>query len=406
MDQVARRAAAQTRIDAAGRTIPTTRRSFGTVKQQRSGNYRASYTGPDGQVYAAPSTFTTKGDADAWLAPVGQAIRNGTWRPPHVVQVEQFGQYAQAWLEQRRTGKGEALRAKTRDDYTRMIRGGLTTFTNTRLADVTAGAVRKWHSERSKASGATTAGYEARVLRAILTTAVTDGLIPSNPVPTELTKTRTGRKHRPPTPEELSTILATVTASAPRLRLAVQLAAFGGLRLGEWRALTRADLALTTDGQYVVTVDKQAQRVGGKWGVGPTKGSDTRAVTLPAWLTDDVTQHLAEHVGPFPADLVFTSGGTSEYVEQAWRSAWDAAREAAHCKESVREHDLRHYYGTTLARGGASAVQIMEALGHADVRTSMGYVETVKGAGASIANLIPALPAVVSAPSNVVPLAR
>lgn len=44
------------------------RRGFGRIEKRPSGRYRAAYTGPDGQLYRAPQTFTAKDDAIAWLA--------------------------------------------------------------------------------------------------------------------------------------------------------------------------------------------------------------------------------------------------------------------------------------------------------------------------------------------------
>lgn len=41
------------------------RRSFGRVERLPSGNYRAGYTGPDGQLYRASTTFDAKDDAIA-----------------------------------------------------------------------------------------------------------------------------------------------------------------------------------------------------------------------------------------------------------------------------------------------------------------------------------------------------
>ena len=44
------------------------RRGFGYVRRLPSKRYQASYAGPDLQRHVAPTTFTTKGDAEAWLA--------------------------------------------------------------------------------------------------------------------------------------------------------------------------------------------------------------------------------------------------------------------------------------------------------------------------------------------------
>jgi hypothetical protein len=40
----------------------STRRSFGRLRQFRSGRFKASYTGPDGKLYEAPQTFALKLD--------------------------------------------------------------------------------------------------------------------------------------------------------------------------------------------------------------------------------------------------------------------------------------------------------------------------------------------------------
>ncbi len=49
------------------RTKSSKRRSFGRIERRASGRYRAAFTGPDGRVYRAPSTFDSKDDATAWL---------------------------------------------------------------------------------------------------------------------------------------------------------------------------------------------------------------------------------------------------------------------------------------------------------------------------------------------------
>ena len=210
---------------ASGAQGKRTRRAWGKVRRLPSGYYQASYV-HEGARYVAPQTFSTKAQADTWLGGQRDEISRGVWKPPRVVQAEMFGQYAPLWLAQRRTRKGQPLRPRTREWYGDVITRGLKSFAETRLSGITAATVRAWHHERTSEKGATQAGGEARVLRAILNTAVKDGLIDTNPVPSELCNTSTGRVFRPPTAEELA---ALIEAMPPRLRLAVQLAAFGGL---------------------------------------------------------------------------------------------------------------------------------------------------------------------------------
>ena len=46
------------------------RRTFGAIRKLPSGRYQASFISPDGIRVNAPYPFTTKVDADGWLATV------------------------------------------------------------------------------------------------------------------------------------------------------------------------------------------------------------------------------------------------------------------------------------------------------------------------------------------------
>jgi len=371
--------------------------SWGALRKLPSGRYQASYVGPDGVRHNAPHTFDAKEDARVWLAAQRVAIQRGEWLSPVALaataeeeakkaRAEAFATYAATWLEQRTNSKGEPLRPTTRLEYARQIRTGLATFANDQLSHISPARVRAWHSERLKA-GASAAGAEARLLRAIFNTAILDGIVEKNPVPTALTRSSTGRKHRPPTLAELGTILDTIDE---KFRLAILLAAYGGLRLSEWRALRRRDLTLV-NGRVFVTVERQAVFLAKRgWHVGKPKSAEgERVVVLPSALTADVESHLAQRVGPFPDSLVFEPAGRSEFVHDAqFNAAWNPARDAAGVRyrtddrkpgtkptyESiVREHDLRAFAGTMFAQQGATMRETMAFLGHSTTEAAMAY---------------------------------
>ena len=44
----------------------------------------------------------------------------------------------------------------------------------------------------------------------------------------------------------------------------------------------------------------------------------------------------------------------------------------------LHQHDLRHRRATTWLADGKNPVHVKEALGHADLRTTMGYTHLVK----------------------------
>lgn len=60
----------------------TNARDFGNVRKLPSGRYQARYRGPDGVRYPAPTTFTTKKAANAWLSDVQSDIERGRWKSP------------------------------------------------------------------------------------------------------------------------------------------------------------------------------------------------------------------------------------------------------------------------------------------------------------------------------------
>lgn len=374
------------------------RESWGAIRKLPSGRYQASYLGPDEQRYAAPVTYTSKTDARAWLNGVRVDIERGKWKNPKALAAETFGQYAATWIKQRVTSRGEPLRPKTRVEYERQLTRGLAVFADDALTAITPARVRTWHADRCKA-GKTAAAAEARLLRAIFTTAEEDGIVESNPVPAKLTKTSAGNDYRPPTVEELAVLHLRVDA---RFKLGVLIAAYGGLRLSEWRALRRSDLTFI-DGRYVASVTRQAQHVTGEgWVVGPPKSSKgIRAVTLPAHLTADIDRHLADYVEEFDGSLIFPPNGRSEFIhDSTFNESWVPAQDAAGVRGEVREHDLRDFSASHLMAAGANPLEVRDALGHANVRTTVDhYLHRVNDRAAELADRMPTLPT--PKPSNV-----
>jgi len=365
------------------------RADWGEVEQLRSKKFRARYSGPDGKRYTSPVTFDTKTDARSWLSLQRAKIIEGTWTPNShrnrsvTDSGPTIGELLDAWAER-------GLNARTMKPWSpayasevkKVIISGLSELRDKPARDLTAVEVRKWHAKRVKNSGATTAGREARILSACLNQAVADGSLEGNPMPKLLGNSKTGRKFRPPTTEEL---VALIAAMPPRLKFAVQIAAFGGLRLSEWRGLRRCNI-VKVGKNYVIDVTKQAQRVDGEWLIRETKSeAGTAPVTLPAWLNKDVKHHLKHFVEPEPDALLFPSGGTGEFIDTAWRKAWDRAREIVAVKGIVRGHDLRHYYGTALSDSGAGVREIQGALRQSTPQAALIYMQKRYGASAETA---------------------
>ena len=381
-----------------GRKKVRKRRTFGKVEQLPSGSYRASYVGLDERRHKAPHTFGAEMDADAWLATVRADISRGVWVNPDAAKAEKFGVYAETYIEQRVTGRGATLRPKTAAGYRHQLGMGLATFSEMPLDDITPAAVRTWHVERCK-TAKTAAASEARLLRAVLNVAIEDGIIAKNPVHPKFTKSSAGKTYRPPTLEELAVLHAHVEA---RFKLGVLLAAYGGLRISEWRALRRSDLA--SDGErYSVNVTRQAQHITGSgWVVGPPKGEGVRVVTLPSHLTKTIEAHLSEHAAEGPDGLLFPPLGTSQFIhDSSFNTSWRVAQEAAKVKGEVREHDLRDFAGSHLLDVGANVIEVRDFLGHSDERVTMKhYLHAVNPRQGELADRMPELPAVTRIPAT------
>src|SRR3712207_1418286 len=98
------------------------RRGFGRIEKRPSGRYRAAYTGPDGQLYRAPQTFSAKDDAIAWIAARRAEIEMRVWAPEVAARaafqrsVPTLREYGDRWLANRKT-RGRALRPTTLHQY-------------------------------------------------------------------------------------------------------------------------------------------------------------------------------------------------------------------------------------------------------------------------------------------------
>jgi integrase len=377
------------------------RESRGTVTlDKRTGRYRASYL-HEGERHYAPMTYSARVDARAFNEAAFKAIEKNTWKHPKTATAETFGLYAATWIAQRTNSKGLPLRPTTVAEYSRQLEKGLSEFAGDQISTITPARVATWHKKRRDV-GMSAAGAEARFLRAIMNSAVEDRIIDFNPVPAKLTKTSSGQTHRPPTLAELATLVENMDE---RHQLGVLIAAYGGLRLSEWRGLRRRDLALV-DGRYMISVTRQALYVFRKgWTVGPPKSAHgIRVVALPSHLTDAVDAHLAARVASFPDSLLFAPAGRSEFLtDSAFTRSWNVARDAAGVRSEVREHDLRSFAASHFVNAGANAFEVRDHLGHAKASTTEShYVRKVNDRAAELADKMPQLPPV--KPSNVTKL--
>ncbi|WP_144881122.1 tyrosine-type recombinase/integrase [Microbacterium paraoxydans] len=364
------------------------RESFGAIRQRSSGRYQASYVGPDGRRHNAPQTFDGITDARGWLAVQQARILNGTWSEFETVRAEQagkgrgatFAEYAEDWVATRTNRNGEHLRPRTAAEYRRLLAGALSPFAGSRLSAITPDQVRAWYSSLIASGTKTQAARAYELLKAVLTTAVADGRIKTNPCQIRgAASASTGKKVEPPTASELQTIVDAIT---PKFCAAVVLAAWAGLRYGELTELRRRDIEVIDTGEgarsIVVNVSRAVAHVPGQgFVVGRTKSeAGVRTIVLPPHVNEIVESHLDEHVGRSADSLLFPSAdGSGHLAQSAFYKHWDPARKAAG-RGDMPWHALRHYGATRAALAGATLKELQARLGHSTVAAAMRYQHT------------------------------
>lgn len=361
------------------------RRAFGGLRKLPSGRWQANYTGPDGALHKAPSTFETKLDAEAWLADRRREIDRNLWNPVDADRpaVPMFGDYADEWLETR-TVRGRPLKTRTRDHYRELLdRHLIPEFGDSPLDGITPAMVRQWHAHLLPTK-ATMRAHAYSLMRTIMSSAVSAEYIDANPCRVEGAGAAQ-RKSRttPATIEELMTIVQNMPE---RLRLMVQLAAWCALRYGELIELRRKDIDLANgtvsitraairraDGQYVVTTPKSEAGI--------------RVVHMPPHLIPLATEHLADHVDPGRDALLFAAGNGGYLTPTSLYRWYYPARRAAG-RDDLRFHDLRHTGAVLAALTGATLAELQQRLGHSTVSAAMKYQHAAKGRDKKIAEAL------------------
>ena len=361
-------------------------RSFGRIRKLPSGYYQASYIGPDGARHCAPQTFGAKVDAEEWLVGEHRLVPRQEWMPPKLRRAyEEANQpptlveYSESWI------KSRELKPRTVSLYQSLLdRLIIPQLGKKPLPAITATVVREWHTGLGP-NRPTQRAHAYSLLRSILATAVTEQLVASNPcVIRAAGVARRRSKTVPATIDELQVIRENMP---DRLRLAVDLAAWCGLRQGEILELRRGDVDVSNG---VVHVRRAVTRVPGEPPlVGTTKSAaGVRDVTIPPHVVPAVEHHLSHHVPPAKDSLLFVGRDSGEQLASSTLYRWFyPAREAA-ARGDLRWHDLRHTGATLAALTGATLPELMNRLGHSTVNAAMRYQHIVKGRDQAIAEAL------------------
>ena len=244
--------------------------------------------------------------------------------------------------------------------------------------------MRSWHSGLvDNGPGATTAAKCYRLLRAILNTAVEDGLLAVNPCTIRGAGAERAPERAIPT---IAQVIRLADAVDPRYRALVLLAAFGGLRRGELFGLRRRHVDVATG---TVTVEAQRQQLAhGEHVIGPPKSdAGRRTVAVPPQALEALQDHLQRWTEPRPDAWVFTGAKGGALRDAVWQQNWDQARRSIGLPD-LHFHDLRHVAATLTAATGAGVKEIMHRLGHSSTQAALRYQHATPERDRAIADAI------------------
>jgi integrase len=368
----------------------STRRSFGRLRQFRSGRWKASYTGPDGLLYEAPRTFDAREDAEAWLTDRRRETDRELWSPPATAEQKRakrkadttFADYSVTWLETR-TVKGRPLRPRTRAHYKNLLDDHiLDTFGKKPVRSITRESVDRWYAKTAP-DAPTLRAHTYSLLRTILESARTDKLIDANPC--AIRGAGTAERKITPRPATLQQLDTLVSEMPDRLRLMVLLASWGAMRFGELVELRRKDIDLDDN---VVRIRRAAVRVDGGWTEGdPKSDAGKRDVAIPPHIVPALEHHLVRHVAMPPNSLLFPAKSGEHLQPSTLYRHFYKAREKAK-RPDLRWHDLRHSGAVLAAQTGATLAELMARLGHSTPQAAMRYQHAAQGRDKAIAEAL------------------
>lgn len=363
------------------------KRRFGSVRQLRSGNWQARYTGPDGLLRTAPNTFETKRAGEQWLVAVEAEILRGDWLDPDAGKVPLLD-YVTEWIKQR------DLKPRTREEYERHVRLHVRPHFESRLlVEVTPAMIRSWRSDLLAAGvGAPTIAKTYRILHAVFVTAIDDELLRRNPC--RVKGAGQDKADERPT-ATLDQVLAIAGAIQPRYRLLILLATFAQLRFGELVGLRRGSVDLdamelrvrqaTAEMENGVQVDDDPKSEAGK-----------RPISLPHGLRADIEAHLERYSQPGRDGRLFIGPEGGIPRRRNFNRIWKKALTAAGIPTDVdlHLHDLRHTGSTWSAQSGATLNELMARIGHSSARAAMIYQHATRDRDHAIAAALDSLIAV------------
>ncbi|ULP48006.1 tyrosine-type recombinase/integrase [Mycolicibacter virginiensis] len=344
-------------------------------------------------------TFTTKKVADGWLAGVQSDIERGVWKSPAQLEEEAaeaariaagqttVRELAEVWLSTIPSLSHRSLSAS------RVRRFILPEFGDLAVTDLTREMCDEWFVDLCPEHPTQRRRVYA-ALSAILGVAIDRQLIAAKPLRIK------GALNDVPAREPQTASVAEVDSLAgempARLKMAIPIAAWCGLRAGEVVGLQRRDAVVdpASPAPFAPTIRLMLRRRvihgrgtgGAKVEAGTKAEKSTESVTVPPHLSVALWKHLRDHVGPAPTAWLFTAAGSADLPcsPDTLRESWNRARKATGL-EHLTFHDLRRTGNTLAALAGATPGELKQRLRHKTSAAAERYIVAAQGADAQLA---------------------
>ncbi|MEU6698049.1 site-specific integrase [Pseudonocardia sp. NPDC046786] len=337
-----------------------------SVRKLPDGRWQAQYRPfPGGKQITR--TTRKKSDAQRWLDEQTTSLVSGNYVDPHAGRVT-FGAYFERWSARQIWVPGTA-RAMT-------LAARSVPFWDVPLQRLLRSHIELWIKEMQtanrgpdRAAGLAPGTIRTRVnnVRAVLRGAVKDRVLATDPSEgVKLPRARrTDVAMELPTSDDVRVLLEMADR---RFVCFIALCAFAGLRLGEAAAVQVGDFDLAA---RRLVVRRQVQRANNQAVEirAPKYGSE-RTVHLADGLVDIVRVHLAGLSGRGSERWLFRGeNGNPPHqntVGYWWRKT---RRDAGH--QTIRLHDLRHFFASGLIAAGCDVVTVQRALGHSSATVTL-----------------------------------
>lgn len=322
--------------------------------RRRPTSYQVVYRDPTRRQRV--ETFFTHADAKRRKAEIETDLHRGVWADPDAGKAK-FEEVWFAYLD----AKQVELRPSTFRLYESIgstyVAG---TFGERTIGDIRPADVRAWIAGlASEGHSRSLIGTARLVMHQVCALALTDGLIPSNPVIGTKLPAPVRSEKRVLLPEEVEAI---ADAIDPRYRALVLVGGYCGLRLGEALGLRwkRVDV-LARRLSVVEQLDRDGELADVK-----TRAS-RRTVPIPGFVADE----LAALAPGEPDAFVFTTATGAPVSDGNFRRrVWKPALAKAGVRPAVF-HDLRHHCASYAISLDAHPKAIADLLGHSSVRVTL-----------------------------------